>query len=52
MLNIYLPMQHFTQDELKPKPSTILFIKQFARICNSNKKVNNGYNSISVIACC
>lgn len=45
-------MQHFTQDECKPNPSTILFLKQFARMCNENKELRNGYNSISVVACC
>lgn len=45
-------MQHFTQDDFKPSPSTILFVKQFARMCNSKKNVNNGYNSFSVPACC
>ena len=44
-------MQYFTQDEFKPNPSTILFLKQFARMCNSNK-TSNGYNSFSVAACC
>ena len=44
-------MQHFTQDEFKPNPSTILFIKQFARMCNSNKRLIHGYNGISVVAC-
>ncbi len=45
-------MQHFTQDEFQPNPSTILFLKQFARMCNSNKKTNNGYKSFPVVACC
>ncbi len=44
-------MQNFTHDELNPKPSTILFLKQFARMCNSQKMINHGYNSISVVAC-
>lgn len=30
-------MQSFTQDELLPRKSTILFIKQFARIYNNVK---------------
>ncbi len=45
-------MHHFTQDDKQPNPSTILFIKQYARMCNLNKKNKNGYNSISVVACC
>ena len=36
-------MQHFTQDEFMPNPATILFLKQFARMCNSKKQVNHGY---------
>lgn len=44
-------MQNFTQDELMPNPSTILFLKQFARMCNSEKKVINGYNSFPIVAC-
>lgn len=47
-----LPMQDFTQDDLRPHPATLLFVKQFARMCNSMKNKANGYNSISVIACC
>ena len=46
-----LPMQHFTQDEFMPNPATILFLKQFARMCNSKKQLNNGYNSFSIVAC-
>ena len=46
-----LPMQHFTQTDFQPQPTTILFIKQFARMCNSNKTLTNGYNSFSVAAC-
>ena len=45
-------MHNFTQDDFQPHPSTILFIKQFARMCNSNNKVNHGYNGVSVVACC
>ncbi len=45
-------MQNFTQDDYLPNPSTILFLKQFARMCNSNKKTKNGYNSVSIVACC
>ena len=29
-----LPMQNYTQDDFQPRESTILFIKQFARMCN------------------
>lgn len=43
-------MQHFTQEELNPNPSTILFLKQFARMCNAKKVLNNGYNSFPVVA--
>ena len=46
-----MPMQHFTQNELQPNPSTILFIKQFARMCNVKKNQTNGYNGFSVAAC-
>ena len=44
-------MQHFTQNDFQPNPSTILFIKQFARMCNAKKNQANGYNSLSVAAC-
>jgi hypothetical protein len=46
-----LPMQHFTQDEFMPNPATILFLKQFARMCNSKKQVNHGYNGFTVAPC-
>ena len=46
-----LPMQYFTQDSFRPDPTTILFIKQFARMCNSKKNLTNGYNGIPVVAC-
>ena len=46
-----LPMQHFTQNDFQPRPTTILFIKQFARMCNANKNLTNGYNGIPVAAC-
>ena len=45
-------MQNFTCDDFQPNPSTILFIKQYARMCNSTKQKNNGYSGIPVIACC
>ncbi len=45
-------MTNFTQEDFTPNPSTILFIKQFARMCNATKKDNHGYNSLSVVACC
>ncbi len=45
-------MHNFTQDEKQPNPSTILFLKQYARMCNLNKKINNGYNNFTLIACC
>ena len=44
-------MQYFTQDSFRPNPTTILFIKQFARMCNSKKNLTNGYNGIPVVAC-
>ena len=44
-------MQHFTQEDFQPHPATILFLKQFARMCNSKKQVNNGYNGFTVAAC-
>ena len=47
-----LPMQNFTQEELQPNPSVILFIKQFARMCNTKKNTTDGYRSFPVIACC
>jgi hypothetical protein len=51
--NTLLPMQHFTQDDFSPAPTTILFIKQFARMCNSKKTLTkNGYDSFTVAACC
>ena len=46
-----LPMTNFTQDDFHPHPATILFIKQFARMCNTTKNLTNGYNGISVAAC-
>ena len=33
-------MQNFTQDELQPRKSTILFIKQFARMYNNMKSAD------------
>ncbi len=46
-------MQHFTQEDFSPAPTTILFIKQFARMCNSKKTLTkNGYDSFAVAACC
>ena len=46
-----MPMQDFTQNEFQPHPSTILFIKQFARMCNTKKTQTNGYNGFPVTAC-
>ena len=45
-------MQHSTQNDFQPSPATILFIKQFARMCNTKKTMTNGYNGFSVAACC
>ena len=48
-----LPMQNFTHDEFQPSAQALLFVKQFARMCNTKKNLtNNGYHSFSVIACC
>ena len=44
-------MQHFTQNDFQPNASTILFIKQIARLCNIKKNQVNGYNGFSVAAC-
>lgn len=46
-----MPMQHFTQNEFQPNSSTILFVKQFARMCNAKKNQTNGYNGFAVAAC-
>ena len=43
-------MQHFTQDEFMPNPATILFLKQFARMCNSKKQVNHR-RSLQLTSC-
>ena len=54
-------MQNFTSENLstssartdfQPNPSTLLFIKQYARMCNTKKHEINGYHSFSVVACC
>ncbi len=45
-------MTNSTQEDFTPSPSTILFIKQFARMCNASKNENHGYNRFSVVACC
>ena len=45
-------MQNFTQDDFGPAPSTILFLKQYARMCNVNKTPRHGYSHIPVVACC
>ena len=47
-----LPMQNYTQEEFQPSPATLLFIKQFARMCNTAKPQNNGYHSFPIVACC
>ena len=44
-------MTNFTQEDFTPNPSTILFIKQFARMCNTKKTQTNGYNGFAVAAC-
>ena len=43
-----MPMKNFTLNEFTPNPSTILFIKQFARMCNNKKTQRNGYNGFAV----
>jgi len=45
-------MKNFTPEEFQPSASTILFIKQFARMCNNSSNKKNGYDSFSLIACC
>ncbi len=45
-------MQNFTHEDYQPNPSTILFLKQFARMCNTKKNLTNGYNGIPVVARC
>lgn len=46
-------MQTFTPDEFQPCAATLLFVKQFARMCNTKKNLtDNGYNRFPVIACC
>ena len=44
-------MTNFTQEDFTPNPSTILFIKQFARMCNKKNIQTNGYNGFAVAAC-
>ena len=43
-------MQNFTQDDFQPNAATILFVKQFARLCNTKKHTHNGYHSFPVVA--
>lgn len=46
-------MQNFTPDEFQPSAQTLLFVKQFARMCNAKKNLtNHGYHSFTVIASC
>lgn len=46
-------MQNFTQDDFQPNAATLLFVKQFARMCNTKKnQTADGYHSFSVVACC
>lgn len=33
-----MPMQHFTQEDFQPRKSSILFVKQFARMYANAKK--------------
>ncbi len=57
-----MPMQHFTHEDFhrpngqsvtcfQPHPMTILLIKQYARMCVTNKNLTNGYNGVPVAAC-
>ncbi len=41
-------MQNFTQDDLEPRQSTILFIKQFARMYNKAKSTGMEMSVISM----
>lgn len=57
-------MQHFTPDDfltsssrydmqtVGPRPSTLLLIKQFARMCNNHQDKENGYHHLSFFASC
>ena len=45
-------MQNFTHEEMQPSPSTILFLKQFARMYSSKRTQNNGYVSFPIVARC
>ncbi len=47
-----MPMQNFTQDDFQPSAATLLFVKQFARMCNNKKAQANGSHSFSIVACC
>jgi hypothetical protein len=47
-----MPMQHFTHDDLQPSAATLLFIKQYARMCNLKKNTTHGNNHFPVIAVC
>ena len=39
-------MQNFTQEELQPRKSTILFIKQFARMYNNMKSADGATSAM------
>ncbi len=41
-------MQNFTQDDLEPRQSTILFIKQFARMYNKTKSADTMLSVMNV----
>jgi len=46
-------MQNFTQDDFQPRSSTILFIKQFARMYSySSIPQSHGYHHIPLVAVC
>lgn len=39
-------MQNFTQEELQPRKSTILFIKQFARMYSNMKSADEASSAL------
>jgi len=45
-------MHDFTPEEMRPKPSSIMFIKMFARLYHQAKTKDNEYISFPITACC
>ena len=45
-------MQNFTQEEFQPSASAILFVKQFARLANTQKTLYHGHTRIPLVAVC